>query len=601
MERLLSKGWLWWLPLALGFIPAWMAWRFTCEIPHADHFSAVVEPWFAWLDGAPLWEVLHERMNDSRLDAPKLLHLLLVHFGRWNLRVESLVCVLIACGTAAMTVWLLRNRPPGGRLQTWVVSIAATALILSPQAWMNWTFGVQICYALVVFLTLSVVALFQTRLPLLWRTLLAGLCAAAASHSFLNGWFAWILGTLCLVHAARAGNAPRRTVMIAAGIWLLLLALTAAAFFPGYHSPAAAAPGDAWVPARLAEDPVSVIRFFASLLGAPLAEGWATRNREVRLLVTASFGPLMGAVILLLLAGVLAAVSRQRRWERGGVIFPYLMFALWGLANAAAVAVGRTGMPASDPFQSRYLAFCIWFHIGLLALLASLEGVFWRRTRRVWLAVVAYAYVVGFIQGLRDAGHDYHRNEIMATACALRHVAPEPAMLDAIWPTIGSRLLRTLDRLDSLGLLHVVTVRDERTARGMRSNAGRGVLESGRLKAGRVSLRGWAIEATTRDMADAVVISFQREGDPEKWLGVAQRRTIRSKPARKQNSTAMEDRIGWEYETPSGAEKSRYTSSPLPFHAKPMPRGKVIFRAYAYDLGSGTFSPLAGEFRAEVP
>lgn len=601
MEALLAKRWVWWLPMALGLVPAWMAWRFTCRVPHADHLPVVAEPWLAWLDGAPLWTVLHERMNDSRLDVPKALHLLLVRFAHWNLRVESMVCVLIACGTAALTVWLIRNRPPGGRVQAWVLSVAATALILTPHAWMNWTFGVQICYAIVVFLTLSVVVLFQTRLPLPWRSLLAGLCAAAASHSFLNGWFAWLLGTLCLAHAVRSENAPRRCAMRAAGIWLLLFALTVAVFFPGFQERAGGASGNAGPLARLAEDPLRVFRFFLALLGAPLAEGWATWNRETRVGLTASLAPVIAAVMLLLLGGVLIAIVRQRRWEKGGVIFPYLILLLWGVANAAAVAAGRTGMTASDPFQSRYLAFTIWVHIGLLALLSCVGGGFWRVIRIAWLGVVAYGYTIGFIQGLRDAERDYHRNEIMAAACALRHAAPEPSVLDAVWSTIGPRLVATLDRLESLGLLHVPTVRDELTARAPRSTAGEGVLEGGKLIARGVFLRGWAIEKPSRDMVDAVVISFQREGDPEKWLGLAQRRMIRSRPARNKNSPAMEERIGWEYQTPTGTEKSIHTSRVVPFLAKPIPAGKITFRAYAFDLDGGTFSPLAGEFTAEIP
>jgi hypothetical protein len=601
MERLLSKRWIWWLPLALGLVPAWMAWRFTCEVPHADHWAVVVQPWLAWRDGAPAWATLHQRMNDSRLDVPNLLHVLLVRLDHWNLRMESLACVLIACGTVGVVVWLFRNCPPCDRARSWVLALISAALILSPHAWMNWTFGVQTCYAIVVFLTVSMVALFQTGLPLVWRSLLAGLCAGAAVHSFLNGWIAWPLGSLCLVHAVRRTKVPRRSALAALAIWVLLFALTAALFFPGFKSAASAASGIPPMMDQLVHEPAAVVRYFASVLGAPLAEGWVTGDRELRRRLTAALAPVMAAGLLLLWIIISLALRRQRRWEKGAFIFPYMILALWGLMNAAAVAAGRTGVVASDPFQSRYLAFTIWFHIGLLALLFAVEGRFWRWLRSVCLLVGAYGYVVGFVQGLSDARRDYQRNQIMAAACALRHVAPEPAALDALWPTAGRGLLPLVDRLDELGMLHVSTVRDELSSAGARSDSAFGAIEEGKVLAPGVFLRGWAIELPSRDMADAVVISFQREGEPEKWLGLAQRRVSRPKPAQKHRSIAMEDRVGWEYQTPTGTAGPAHSSGAAGFRSKSLPSGKVTFRAYAFDLRSGTFSPLEGCCALEIP
>ncbi|HEY2573324.1 MAG TPA: hypothetical protein VGH65_04615 [Verrucomicrobiaceae bacterium] len=596
-----TKKWIWWLPLALAWLPAWMAWQDTCLVPHSDHWPVVALPWFRWLDGAPLWKVLHERYNDSRHDIPRLLHFALLRFGRWNLQVESLLCVFITAGTVAQVILWFRRLQPGGNWRAWVASLMASSLILSPHAWMNWTFGVQLCYALVVFFTVLVLTLFQSNLPLAWRALFAGISAAAATHSFLNGWLAWLLGSLGLLQAALQEKAPQRKVVVAVAVWLSMLALTAAVFFPGFME-AGAASGEIHSSfARIASTLWPALQYFILLLGAPLAEGWPTSNRETRHELTVQLAPVVASLLLLLFVGVLIAIVRQRRWEKGRVVFPFLALSLWGLANAAAIALGRVGVSASDAFQSRYLAYTIWFHVGLLALICVPEGSFWRWTRGIMSALLIYAHGVGVIQGWRDAGRDHDRNQLMVAACVMRHVAPEPTLLDNVWPLMGLQIVPMLDRLESLGLLHVATVRRESPDRGDLSQSSFGTLEEGRWLEHGVVLRGWALKLPSRNMVDAVVVSMQQDGVAETWLGVAQRRVIRAKPARKFHAVASEERIGWEYTTPSGLERSMFTSVLILIRAKPIPSGMVTFRAYALDLKLESFSLLEGEFTAQIP
>ena len=601
MERLLAKWPLWLLPLTLCVFPAWMARMWTCEVPHADHWPVVVVPLFQWLDGTSLWTVIHQQVNDSRHDIPKLLHLLLARATQWNLRFESLCCVAIATATAGVTLWGIRRNHVCGPVSAWLLAIVSVALLLSPQQWMNWTFGVQLCYMLVVFFTVATVAVLRSGLPLSWRAFIAGVCAACASHCFLNGWFAWPLGFVCLARELRRDAASRGAAVRALIVFSAMLVLTACIFFPGFKFGASTEHmGDPMLD-RAATNPAAVAKFFVSVLGAPFGDGWPARDRETRFDLSSNVAPCVGIVSLALLAFALVSILRHRAaWDlRRGL--PSFLFIIWGLANAAAIAVGRTGVMASGPFESRYLAFTLWFHIGLLSLLFRARGPLLAKLRIVWLAFVIYGYGIGFVQGVRDAARDYHRNEKMVTACAFRHVAVEPELLDSVWPGVGPVLIEMLDRLDSLGCLHVPLVKDVNLSGADLKKEEAGLLERGSAVDAGVSLSGWAIDPVGKDLADAVVISMQPEGQPEKWLGIAQKRHPRLGVAGRHAPRALEGRIGWEYRSTTGQEKSMFSDKAVAFKPSKVPAGKVTLRAYVFDNGSGAVFPLSGSVELTIP
>jgi hypothetical protein len=269
------------------------------------------------------------------------------------------------------------------------------------------------------------------------------------------------------------------------------------------------------------------------------------------------------------------------------------------MGNAAAVALARTGVAASGPFQNRYIAYTLWFHVGLLALLGLMEGRFWHRARSVWITVLAAGYAVGFVEGIQDGRSDFARNQIIAASAILRHAAVEPVMLDGIDPGGGPSAIAKLDKLESLGLLHVPTLRSESVsdATVVTPPLAKGAFRSGEWTGGTLSLRGWAMESTSHDVADAIAISAQVAGQKEHWLGLAQRRLVESKLHEKHHSCAREKRLGWSYihgHPDTGSE------NPLPLSPKPLPVGTVTFRAYALDVPSARFSLLPGEFTAEI-
>ena len=578
-----------------------MAWQFTCQVPHADHWMMAARPYFAWKDGTiSFWSAVYSQGNDSRYVVSTLAEFFLIAFTKWNLRIESLLCVLLALGTATCVTGLFRGLHRGGTAFSWFMAVLACAMVLSPQQWMNWTFGVQICYAAVVLGTVAVVLVFETAWPLVFRSAAGALCATFAAHSFINGWFAWLLGFSYLVREAWSGDHRRRDIVISFTIWLGLLAITSAFYFSGYAW-GTQAPGTSLL-SHVVADPGALVRFFLSVLGAPFADGWATWDREMRIRLTHTIGPVVGVISLILFGAALLTFVR-REWARHGkMIFPFLLLSLWGLSNAAAIALGRTGMAISDPFQSRYPAYIIWFHIGLMGILATSQGRIWQWVRACWLFFIAYSCIIGFVQGLRAGERDFHQNRIMTAAIMMRHVAPDPVNLDWVMPGEGPLLLQSFDRLESMGCLHVPTLRSALVKdASFNKLLAQGELKTGRLEARGVLIEGWAMALPSRRNVDAIAISCQPEGGEETWLGLAQRRIIKTKLHDKLHARAFEQRLGWQYETPAGEQKSILSGLPNPFRSKPLPSGKVTFRAYACNLDSGSFTQMEGAFTTELP
>ena len=111
-RRLSERGWLWYLPLLLAVMPLWQAWHLTGLVPRADHWNVIVEPYLKTVDGGPLWDFFHSPGTDSRHDAAKLLHYLVIEGTGWNLFAESMVCVVLGV-LATMLALQFWKRHPG--------------------------------------------------------------------------------------------------------------------------------------------------------------------------------------------------------------------------------------------------------------------------------------------------------------------------------------------------------------------------------------------------------------------------------------------------------------------------------------------------------
>lgn len=588
---------VWHLPLLFLAWPVWMAWRYTCPVPRADHWGLVIGPYLKWQGGATFWESASTQINDSRMEVPIAIHLMLAEWAHWNLLMESLLTV----GMWAVTAWLLLRelRTLRGVEGWWPRLVPWLALLwtLSPRQWMNWTWGIQVCYAMVVLSTLATLACLRGGAPRWARVLAGAICATVAVHTFINGWFAWILGGGYLLWeaASAASGKDRRQAWLAVGSWLLLAALVGWEIFRGYEL--REAPRGPSLSERLMENPGAFLLYFLNVLGAPFSDVWPTWDRgEFRLNVN------MVASVVIATASLLAGLALLwRGWKgdwrgHGAAVTLWLLFAAWGLGNALAIAIARTGNQASNPFESRYPAYTLWYYVALLGLWCHTQRGWVGHLRWAWLALVLWGTGTGIFQALRDVRLDFDRNRLIATAVAARNAAPETLLLRTLINAPTSHTVAVLNQLDERGLLQVPAM-PPKPEENEAWKQHWGQIQQGGVGEGTFYLKGWGMDRKTRDSLDGILVSMQPAGQEERWLGVAQRRPYRMQLAKNRKSVALYGRVGWDFTYGyMGTLKERPNEGP-----PPVPAGLVTFRAYGVDLASGGVRRLDGEVTLELP
>ncbi|CAN5696416.1 hypothetical protein BH11VER1_BH11VER1_15880 [soil metagenome] len=595
-----TTRWVWFLPLIFGIIPLVMAARFSCSVPKADHWFVITVPYLNYVNGGSWWDFIHSPGNDSRHDVPKLLHYLLIKFTHWDLTLESMTCVFIALATCAMLLEIWRNHE-GAALKNWLLSCLSVLLLLSPLQWMNWTWGIQICYAMVVIGTVGVVAVFHASWSLPVKSFCGACCASAAAMSFINGWCAWLLGLVLLLVECQKRQWRIKDVLLGLGIWFTGFVLTLWWFLADW--PEKISDNHTGFLQRALLHPLQDMHFVLQILGAPFSECWFIADRPGRNALQEIASPWIGAFTLLLLFCVMVRFWHQRKsvsWQQAS---PWICLLLWGLANAAAIALARTDNGLSSPFQSRYPAYILWYHLGLLGLLFLWNGGLAVFLRGLLILIMVWGGCIGAFQGWRDAVRDGKRNQFMAAAAALRHAFIEPMTLDAILPSGGETIVPYLDQLDKLGLLNVFTVKSSLVSESHLETAHsyEGLLKEGRFEENGVFLRGWALNRDSKDAADVVVVSCTVKGEAERWLGIATHQIRETKLSAKMKSRELEGRIGWAYEPLTGKETCSFSDRPLNLFRSPLPKGNLTFRAYVFDPIKGVFYPLKGSVVLDRP
>ncbi len=606
--------WIWLVPLLFAIPPAYIAWNWSLAVPHADHWPVVVAPWLKWQDGASFWHVLNDQMNDSRLDAPRFVHLLLATVTGMSTRVESLVCVFLAVCSAWLFMGMVLRRSRDGdstgtssfsaNRVTIALALLCAAIWLTPDQSMNWMFGVQICYMLVTLMGVMVVAIFQTSWPLAVRVCLGAAAALVGTFSFVVGWAGWGLGFACLLWEGRDGRWRKPGFWISLAVWTIFTGATALFYFyfNRYTVHAGAPVEQHSLVATILAHPWDYAKYFLTLLGMPLAKAWPG-DYDWGVDYAFAVAPWVAAAALALFAGVWWSGLRGTWKDQGYWVFPFALLALWSLAAAGGIAVARSGVNLSNPHQDRYLAYTLWFHLGLIVLLFSMRVTMWAWVRRGWLALILVAYVMGAVRGWDMAKRDEGRYNIMAASVSLRKAAPEPIHLDSVAPHMGPIALEQMDILEKQNCLRVPTVQSELVSEAHMAKYGPvlGAIKTSRVENGVPQLSLWAVDKDHHDWVDAVVISTQKEGEPERWLGMGQRRLKNPSMAEKYGVHVPDDRLGWAYVYGTGLDKSFLSPLPNPFRPKDLPKGKVTFRAYAFDVETGTFTPLKGEAVLDIP
>ena len=594
MSRLLWIGWAVFVSVLLV-----MAVQMTCHVPRMDDWGLVIAPYFQWQDGGGIWKFLQTAGNDSRHHSAQLVHAATIQWWHWDPVVESLLCVALGGVSAAMVVdWWMRLGVKSVRVL--LAGLVSVFLVLSPMQWMNWSWGIQLCYMLPIAGTMAVFWVLNRDWVLWKRVVLAVVPCWVAVFAFANGWLAVLLGGGMVLWEVRR-DGWRKGGKVALGIWGVSAIL--AAWVYALDWPESRGITEEGLFSRVMGAPGEVVGFYLQLLGAPLGDVFVTGDRTARVAVQGWVSVSVAVVSVGVLVACGVHLWRRRGELSGNEVVPWVVLILWGLGNAAAVTLARWGAEGFGPFHSRYPGFTVWYFVGLLGLLTMARGAGWKWVMRGMLLVVGVGAGLGALQGWRDGLKAARNGHFMEAAVAMRHVAPEPVFLESTRPWDAGNTVKLLDRLDEEGLLHVKTVRSEKVKEtvGEVGSWATGQLSEVEVVGGGLKVSGWAFDGESRGPLRAVAISYQAVDGEETWLGIAGRNTVQRKKAEKAGARVLEDRIGWVYEPLSGEERAFISGTRLKLKRREVPTGRLTIRAYGYDPVAGRFAPLEGSLEVELP
>ena len=301
---------------------------------------------------------LWAQQQAHRSFVPSLVMLALAQLDGWNVRIESIVNVIVALKTQVF-LFVMRSQVDGERRTTWFA--LCSLLLFSLLQAENWLWGFQMSWFLVNLCVVAVVVLLGTRKRL--GFILAVFAAVAASCSLIFGFGAWIAGIVMLWRA--------RTLL---ALWCALGAAFTALFLIGYHAPQFE---NGW--ASLAS-PLAFTQFILVYLGDPLG-AWAGR-------IVAEIAGAALIVAFVLCTRIAFAQSVPAR--------PWYALAAFAFCAACFEATGRAGNGVDAALALRYVTPATLGWIALAGLSAQVLDV---RTWRIEVFAVGALVIVGSIAG----------------------------------------------------------------------------------------------------------------------------------------------------------------------------------------------------------
>jgi len=322
--------------------------RYSVDLPCYDQWDFV--PLLArWAHGQFPLSALWVHNAEHRLFFSRVILLWLARLTAWNTRVELALNLGVAVLTFGVLAHLLQRcaREAGLTGASWALPVFSLILFGTAQI-QNWLWGWQLAYFLCVLGVVTGISLLTSVRLTWWRYAGAVAAGVLASYSFASGLPYWPLGVVALV--TRPAK-HRREKLLGVAVWTVVSALVVGAYFHGYQQP-----GWHARPSAALAHPARLLEFALLQSGFPINSHHPLR--------TILFG-------LAAASGALIALLRTYRRPVLSAL-PFGLLALYALANAVLVGVGRIGFGMEQAISSRYVTFACLFWVGTAGLLALL-------------------------------------------------------------------------------------------------------------------------------------------------------------------------------------------------------------------------------------
>ena len=350
-------------------VPVWDDWQFVSLVEKVH-------------GGEIPWSELPAPHDEHRLLLPRILIVASLLLSGGNYRVQCFISVGVMVILSLALLSLLRRTLGAGRIATPFVWGLANLVLFSPIQLHNWLWPMQLAYFLPFgFMALCLAAFYSDR-GADARLALCGVCAWAASYSFINGLLLWPVMLPAILRDRRWTSGREKRLF--AGAWLASAALVAALYFHGllentadiYYQPGLEGPpGSERVPATietlrmLEQQPLATLaraaQFIVTMYGNAISRGFSVSD-------PVALSAVCGAVLLAVGVGLWLALSRSRRLE--GAAYAWTSLLLYAFLTAGLVSVGRLWDGPTRPLTPRYAtygSFCLLAVVMLAGLAAA--------------------------------------------------------------------------------------------------------------------------------------------------------------------------------------------------------------------------------------
>lgn len=421
---------------------------FGVNVPINDDWDHV-ETSLLWIEEEISARSLFTLHNEHCLAIPRIWnHLILLGTGG-----DFKTVLLLNAGLAVLLLGLLIWFISTLRLP-WLVSVVASITVaLSVSAWCQWQNLLWAFQAPFFMLPLFAFggALLVSRLPSDIAALIAGVAISWLSVvTNGNGFFvAWALLPVVLLRGQAVTTIPARFWTAAYAVNLLLVTAFALSLIARSSGKSYGGASD------LIKQPGEIVFAGLSVLGSAFVPGQVFHGENS----LAFFFGLLSIFVALAFAAIFWLTPRKFDFIALG---PPLALAIYGLLSVAAVAYGRSQLLLTNPIESRYQSFAIWWIVGVLLLGCSLLPKLTGRLLAVanaLICMIALALCLGTLYAM-PLFYKHGQNMRAATESVrlVLRKASDPSSVDRLKEISThygvERIKKNLRRLENGGLLH---------------------------------------------------------------------------------------------------------------------------------------------------
>jgi len=584
-----------WLPFAIFSL--YLVLTYSVNFPSDDQWDGEVPFLQKVYSGKAGFDDLIAQHVEHRVGIHRLVGVALAKIFNWDVRFHILITFSLTFCTAYLLTHLSAKSENGSSKLHYLVLAFSGALLFSPIQIEAWTNPMMPLPYLNCFLLVGIVIAFSG-LPQIIKFIICFTICFLSTFTFTTGMLFWLLFLFPVFWGGQARSSLNIRILIP--VWLLGFVTSATIYLWKFVS-SPESPGI--MPAL--ENPLSVVAFFFTAMGAPFAYGTSVNP------VTQSFlvGFILVTIFVYLLIKIVLDIERIKETRVTDRIYPWIFVGMWPLVNIAISSIGRCSFGTEMALSSRYATNSLLLTISILFIWCILS------MQRSEPAKLKSTKSVKLADNKPDYSRSFHKNllisflTILATlyVCSVFWIFPHYGMMRSLKTNAKAALMFTkfiVDRdllgpiwrhesmeplyprvefLEKMGFLSPKRVESLKISNFSTSMPSPGLSQIGefdsaaKISENQYQLSGWAVSDDGSRPADSVLLTYELPGqDPEVFalarVGFPRQETV--------------DKFNGERVLRSGWAKQITLDQTLPKN--------TVLKAWAMNTKTGQVTPIKG-------